>query len=107
MRFGGWCADWPSGSSWLPIFFASNGDHNHSYFSESSVDAAIDRISSLPLDQQPSAWGSLDKEIMTRYYPGVILYNSGVQMLHGSRIGGMNDDPVFGMPTWKDIYVRP
>jgi len=43
---------------------------------------------------------------MTRYYPGVTLYYPGVQMLHGAAIGGMNDDPLVGMPTWKDIYVR-
>lgn len=58
------------------------------------------------LDQEPSAWGTLDKEVMTRYYPGVTLYYPGVQMLHGAAIGGMNDDPLVGMPTWKDIYVR-
>jgi hypothetical protein len=28
-----------------------------------------------------------------------------VAMLHGSRIGGMHDDYVLGMPTIKDIYV--
>jgi peptide/nickel transport system substrate-binding protein len=106
VRFGGWCSDWPSGSSWLPHFFASNGDANDSYFAESSVDAAMKRISRLPLDDQPSAWGSLDKEIMTHYYPGVIRWYPGVQMLHGASIGGMNDDPVYGMPTWKDIYER-
>jgi hypothetical protein len=43
---------------------------------------------------------------MTDYYPGVILYNDRVQMVRGTGIGGMNSDAVFGMPTWKDIYVR-
>jgi peptide/nickel transport system substrate-binding protein len=106
VRFDTRCSDWPSGSSWLPHFFASNGDANNAYFSEPSVDTAIDRIASLPLDQQPAAWGSLDKEIMTRYYPGLVLGYRGVDMLHGADIGGMNDDTVYGMPTWKDIYVR-
>jgi peptide/nickel transport system substrate-binding protein len=105
VRFDLWCTDWPSGSSWLPQFFASDGGHNSAFFSAPSVDAAVDRVGSLPLNQQPSAWGSLDKEIMTRYYPGVILYYPGVQMLHGAGIGGMNDDSVGGMPTWKDIYI--
>jgi peptide/nickel transport system substrate-binding protein len=104
-RFGGWCSDWPSGSAWLPPVLGSNGDANDAYFSEPSVDAAIDRIGRLPLDQQPVAWGSLEKEIMTRYYPGVVLNYSGVQMLHGAGIGGMNDDTAYGVPTWKDIYI--
>jgi hypothetical protein len=42
---------------------------------------------------------------MKKYYPGVILYPSRVDMLHGSRIGGMHDDSAFGEPTWKDLYV--
>jgi peptide/nickel transport system substrate-binding protein len=106
VRFDSFCSDWPSGSAWLPQFFASNGDANSAYFAEPSVDAAIERISRLPLGDQPSAWGSLDKDVMTRYYPGVIRGYSTAQMLHGEDIGGMNDDPVIGMPTWKDIYVR-
>jgi hypothetical protein len=31
----------------------------------------------------------------------------GEAMLHGSRIGGVNDDPEYGLPTWKDMYVKP
>ncbi len=42
---------------------------------------------------------------MTDYYPGVVTRYEGVAMLHGSRIGGMNTDQVYGMPTWKDIHV--
>ncbi len=105
VRLEGWCADWPSGSSFLPHFFASNGDQNKAYFSVPEVDASIERISSLPLAQQPSEWGKLDEHIMKTYYPGVILYNTQVSMLHGSRIGGLNDDSSFGMPTWKDLYL--
>jgi hypothetical protein len=26
-------------------------------------------------------------------------------MLHGSNIGGMNNDEVYGAPTWKDLYI--
>jgi peptide/nickel transport system substrate-binding protein len=106
VRFGGgWCSDWPSGNSWFPPIFASNGDANDAYFSEPSVDTAIDRIGRLPLDQQPAAWGSLDRQIMTRYYPAVVVRYPGVQMLHGASIGGMNDDTALGMPTWKDIFI--
>ena len=66
----------------------------------------MDRISRLPLGDQPSAWGSVDKDVMTRYYPGVIRGHPTAQFLHGANIGGMNVDQVIGMPTWKDIYVR-
>jgi peptide/nickel transport system substrate-binding protein len=106
VRFDGWCSDWPSGSSWLPQAFASDSESNSAYFAEPSVDAAIKRISRLRLDDQPAAWGSLDKEIMTHYYPGVIRSYSVVRMVHGADIGGMNADSLYGMPTWKDLYVR-
>jgi peptide/nickel transport system substrate-binding protein len=107
VRFTGWCSDWTSGSAWFPHLIASDGDANYGYFSNSDVDSAIDRIARLPLDQQPSAWGRLDKEVTTQDYPGVVLGYSGVQMVHGASIGGMHVDPLLGMPTWKDIYLRP
>jgi peptide/nickel transport system substrate-binding protein len=106
VRFGGWCSDWTSGSAWFPPLIASDGDANFAYFSDPSVDSAIDRIARLPLDQQPAAWGRLDKEVMTRYYPAVVTAYSNAQLVHGPGIGGMNIDPLLGMPTWKDIYVR-
>jgi peptide/nickel transport system substrate-binding protein len=60
----------------------------------------------LPLEEQPTAWGALDQEIMTRYYPGIALYYEGVDMLRGASIHGMNDDSVHSMPTWKDLYIE-
>ncbi|MBA3232384.1 MAG: hypothetical protein H0T17_00310 [Propionibacteriales bacterium] len=105
VRSFGWCPDWRSGSSWFPPIFHSGGAVNLAYFAEPGIDAEIDRIGRLPLEEQPAAWGALDKAIMTDYYPGIVTRYDGVAMLHGSRIGGMNIDEVYGMPTWKDIYV--
>jgi peptide/nickel transport system substrate-binding protein len=105
VRLVPWCSDWPSGSSWLPHFLASKSASNGAYFDEPAVDTAIQRVAALPLEEQPSAWGALDKEIMTRYYPGIALYYEGVEMLHGASIRGMNDDSVLNMLTWKDLYV--
>ncbi len=107
VRPGGWCSDWPSGSSWFPPLLQSNGYVNQAYFAEPAVDAEIDRISGLPLGEQPAAWGDLDRSIMTDYYPAINTGYLGSAMLHGSRIGGMNGDNANGMPTWKDIHVIP
>ncbi len=100
-----WCPDWLSGNSWLPPFFHSAGALNLAQFAEPEIDAEIERIRKLSLEEQTAAWGALDKTIMTDYYPGVVTRYEGVAMLHGSRIGGMNTDQVYGMPTWKDIHV--
>jgi len=103
----GWCPDWPSGGSWFPPLFHSNGRENFSGFAEPAIDAEIDRIRELPFQEQPAEWGALDRLIMTEYYPTVIIGDPAVAMPHGSRIGGMNVDGLGGMPTWKDIHVLP
>jgi hypothetical protein len=28
-----------------------------------------------------------------------------VAMMHGSRINGMEVDAVYGLPTWRDIWI--
>jgi peptide/nickel transport system substrate-binding protein len=105
-EFGGWCADWPAADSFIPPLFRSGVEKNNAYFSEPAVDKEIDRINTLPIDEQPRAWGELDKTIMTRYYPIVVTDYGGVAMLHGSRIGGMHDDNTAANSlTWKDLYV--
>lgn len=100
-----WCSDWPSGGSWFPPLFSSNGSNNYAEFSEPAVDKEIARIQQLPIDEQPDAWGALDQTIEEKYYPVVNTGYSGVAMLHGSKIGDMVNDEVFGMPNWKDIHV--
>ncbi|MBA2530501.1 MAG: hypothetical protein H0V23_00080, partial [Nocardioidaceae bacterium] len=105
LRSGGWCPDWPSGTSWIPPLFGSDGG-GRAHFAESEVDAAIKRISRLPFEDQPAAWGALDKTIMTDYYPAIVTGYQAEPILHGSRIGGINVDNILGeMPTWEDLHV--
>jgi peptide/nickel transport system substrate-binding protein len=112
VRSAGWCSDWPSGSTWLPTLYGStNPDQtksfgtNYTAFSNKSVDAKMDAIQSLPLDQQAAAWSSLDKQIATKYFPLFPTYYSGVAQAHGSKIQGDFDDNTLGMPTWKNIWI--
>jgi peptide/nickel transport system substrate-binding protein len=102
----GWCADWPSGNDWLPSIVSSRDTgSNRAYLHDPAIDAEIERIRELRLPEQPAAWGALDEMVETEYYPYVVTrYNQNV-MLHGSRIGGMNNDEVREAPTFKDIYV--
>jgi peptide/nickel transport system substrate-binding protein len=106
------CADWPSGSQWLPPVYGSTRPartgslgSNFAAFSEPAVDRRIPSIQRLPLDQQGAEWNRLDLGTMTRWFPVVPISYGGVAMAHGSRIRGMYDDNVRGMPTWKDIWV--
>jgi len=81
------------------------GSANYGFFSEPSVDKKIAQTAVLPLDEQPDAWGALDKYIETTYYPAVVIGYYGDVFMHGSKIGGMENDTVFGMPTWKQMWV--
>jgi peptide/nickel transport system substrate-binding protein len=107
IRSSGWCSDWKSGSTLIPPLFQSNSAANVAYFTEPVIDTEIERISRLPIDQQPQAWAALDQTIMTQYYPVIITGYHGDAFPHGSRIKDMNNDNILGMPTWKDINVAP
>jgi peptide/nickel transport system substrate-binding protein len=112
VRSGGWCSDWPSGGSWFPPVFESTNleeeglGANYAVFSEPKVDKEIDRILGLPIEEQPAAWNEMDMMIQEEYFPVFVTGYGGVAMAHGSAINGMNVDNVFGMPTWKDMWIK-
>ncbi len=105
IRSGGWCQDWPTGSSWIPPLFGPNGSANYSQFDEKSVNDEIQEIILLPQEEQADAWGALDERISTDYYPLVNIGFYGGAQLHGSRIQGHFIDETAGMPTWKNIWI--
>jgi peptide/nickel transport system substrate-binding protein len=107
------CGDWPSGGQWLPPVYGSNGGpgdgrgSNLEAFSKPGVDRRIAAIERLPYERQQHAWSRLDNTTLQQWYPIVPVSYSGVAMAHGSRIRGMADDAVRGMPTWGQIWVAP
>jgi peptide/nickel transport system substrate-binding protein len=106
LRSGGWCSDWPSGASWIPPLFQKGSGANYAQFFEPAVEKEIARIQTLPIEEQPEAWNALDKTIAEKYYPAINIGYGGVAMLHGSAVMKMENDSVFGMPVWKDIYLQ-
>ncbi len=111
VRSAGWCSDWPTGGSWFPPLFQSTDlkaeglGSNYAVFSEPDVDQKIAEIQKLDVDKQPAAWNDLDKYIAETYFPTFSTGYDGVAIMHGSKIHNMEDDNVFAMPTWKDIWV--
>ncbi|MBA2716423.1 MAG: hypothetical protein H0U51_05105 [Propionibacteriales bacterium] len=111
VRTGGWCSDWPSGGSWFPPVFQSNNVEeeglgaNYAVFSEKAVDDKIAEIQQLPIEEQPAAWNEIDQMIQEEYFPVFVTGYGGVAMMRGSKVNGMEDDAVFGMPTWKDMWL--
>jgi peptide/nickel transport system substrate-binding protein len=111
VRSAGWCSDWPSGSSWIPPVLQSTNlqeeglGSNYSAFSEKEVDDQIKAIQSMPITDQPKAWNDLDQLALTKYFPLFVTGYYGAAMMRGSNINGFEDDTVFSMPTWKDIWL--
>jgi peptide/nickel transport system substrate-binding protein len=105
LRSSGWCPDWPSGTQLFTETFRAQGGSNFASFAEPSVDAEIQRIQQLPIDEQAARWGALDKAIATRYYPITVTGYRQATLLHGPRIGGVKVDNNSTMPTWQDLHV--
>ena len=111
VRSSGWCSDWPSGGSWFPAQWAGNlvgleGMPNPANFKEKAMDDEQDRIlDTLTPEEATKAWGEFDKTMETKYYPAVNLGYSGTAMIRGSKVGGMANDNVRGMPTFARMYI--
>jgi len=111
VRSSGWCSDWPTGGSWFPAQWAGSlvgleGMPNPSNFKEADMDADQNRIlDTLSPAQAAPAWGQFDRKLETKYYPAVNVGYSGTAMIHGSKVGGMANDNVRGMPTFARMYI--
>jgi peptide/nickel transport system substrate-binding protein len=100
-----WCPMWPSGSALLPPLLRSGAPFNTAHFSEPSVDAAMDDIARLPLDQQAAAWGELDERILTEHFPLVPTAYTNRLFAFGDRVGNPTGEASWGAPNYKDLYV--
>ena len=111
VRSSGWCSDWPSGGSWFPAQWAGNlvgleGMPNPANFKVKKFDAEQDRIlDELSPEEAVDAWGEFDEMMQTEEYPAVVTGYGGVAMIHGSKVGGMANDNVRGMPTFARMYI--
>jgi peptide/nickel transport system substrate-binding protein len=110
VRSSGWCSDWPSGGSWFPAQWDGaladlEGMPNPSMFVEADADAKQKEILGMPADDVPGAWGEFDTWMQETYYPAVVTGYSGTAIIRGSKIGGMYNDSVRGMPTFADMYI--
>ena len=107
----GWCSDWPTGGSWFPAqwdgdLVGQEGRPNPSMIKEPELDKEQDRIiETLPAEETAAAWGEFDELMMTKYYPAVLTGYSGTAMIHGSKVGGMENDNLRGGPTYQQMFV--
>ncbi len=110
VRSSGWCSDWPSGGSWFPAqwdgaLVGLEGMPNPANFKEADADAKQKEILDGSAEDAAASWGEFDKFIEETYYPAVTTGYSGTAIIRGSKIGGMFNDSVRGMPTLADMYI--
>jgi peptide/nickel transport system substrate-binding protein len=105
LRGVNWCSDWPAGSTMLPPLLKGGAVYNTAGFDEPSVNDEMDRINTLPLDEQADAWGALDEKIMTEYFPIIPTAFRNDLFVFGSKIGNPTGDGSIGAPNYKDLFV--
>ncbi len=111
VRSSGWCSDWPSGGSWFPAQWAGDlvgleGMPNPANFDVAKFNKEQDRIlDNLTPEEAAAAWGDFDEMMEKEQYPAVVTGYGGVAMIHGSKVGGMANDNVRGMPTMSRMYI--
>ena len=105
LRGVNWCSDWPSGATMIPALLRTDATYNTAFFSEPDMDAKMEEINTLPIEDQPAAWGALDEEIATEYYPIIPTAFRNDLFAFGEKIGNPTGDGALGAPNYKDLHV--
>ena len=103
----GWCSDWPTGSSWLPVMFQSKAIDEGTawgFLQDKTLDQKIEDVAKLPTNEATGKWAALDQEIMGQYV-ALPWYYTKMAILVGSGIGGAVGDATVGMPFLPDLFV--
>ncbi|WP_432949129.1 ABC transporter substrate-binding protein [Kribbella sp. CA-253562] len=105
----GWCSDWPSGTSWMPVLFKSDAiglGNSVGQLQDKALDAKIDKVAAMTPDEQLKEWSKIDREILEKYLPAVPLYYAGSAFPVGKNIGHAINDVTQGMPEFTSLYLK-
>ncbi|CAM5546284.1 ABC transporter substrate-binding protein [Streptomyces spiroverticillatus] len=102
MVFGGWCPDYPNGSSFLPFVFdgrfikETGNMGNNSQFRDEATMKRLDEIAAMPdVAHADKAWLDLDAQILAKH-PAVPMIIGRKPLLVGTNVAG-----AFGHPVWS------
>ncbi|GII04919.1 ABC transporter substrate-binding protein [Planobispora takensis] len=110
LYWGGWGADWPSGSTVLPVIFGpvADGAPNYAHLKDPALTEEMEKITAMTdLDEANAAWMALDKKVQETITPLVVAENRIANTLHGSKVGGAEIDPQFWIVSPNTIFVKP
>jgi len=105
----GWCSDWPSATSWMPVLFKSDAialGNSIGQLQDKTLDAEIDRVAALDPNAQLKEWSKVDKLIEEKYLPLLPLYYSASNFPVGKNLGHVINDVTQGMPEFTSIYIK-
>ena len=106
LRGVNWCSDWPSGLTMIPPLTRTGAAYNTAQFSEKSMDDEMSAITTKPLGDQADAWGALDQEMETKYFPIIPTAFRNDLFVFGSKIGNGVGDGSIGAPYYKGLFVN-
>ncbi len=104
----GWCSDWPTGSSWIPVLFQTHSISDGiswGFLQDKSFDAQINAVAALPSDQATSKWAALDQAAMEKYV-ALPWYYTKMATVQGTNVGGGVGDPTQGMPFFPELFLK-
>ncbi|GIE93212.1 ABC transporter substrate-binding protein [Paractinoplanes rishiriensis] len=104
----GWCSDWPTGSSWIPVMFQSKAIAEGTawgFLQDTALDKEIEDVAKLPTNDATSKWAALDQKIMGQYV-ALPWYYTKMAVLVGTNVGGTVGDATVGMPYLLDMYLK-
>ncbi|WP_214316906.1 ABC transporter substrate-binding protein [Nonomuraea sediminis] len=113
LQFGGWCPDYPSGSTFLPMItdsrLISEGYHggNAALLKDPAIDKKIDEIDSMTdANAANKAWLGLEEQVMATgaYIPITLVKQNN---LYGSNVAGVKGNPIWeGNPDFAEIGLK-
>ncbi|MFG1603967.1 ABC transporter substrate-binding protein [Actinoplanes sp. NPDC049265] len=104
----GWCSDWPTGTSWIPVLFKSNSVADGTTWgalNDKEFDKKIDAVAELPTEQATAKWAELDKEAMEKYVALPLFYDK-TALLEGTNIGKSTVDPTTSLPVLTSMFLK-
>lgn len=105
----GWCFDWPSADSIFPPTVGSGalsqGGTGWGNLSDQKVDAEINRISALSIEEQGPEWGKFDKWLQETYLVALPDYYDKGNYVFGTKVKNVKNNPNKGMPELSQVWI--
>jgi len=105
---GGWCSDWPTGTSWFPVLFESSSLEaglSWGMMSDKTLDTEINAVADLPTEEATGKWAALDQKILGMYV-ALPWYYDKLANIQGTNVGGAIGDPTMGLPFFTNMYLK-